>query len=73
MTNEEFAAWRPRYFRSRLAAAKALDLDRETIAALESGYTRKGNPFPVPRHTALACAAWAIGWREFDGTSPKVE
>lgn len=67
MTNEQFADWRARYFRSRAAAARALGLDRDAIAALESGTTRNGRAYPVPAHVALACAAWQLGLRDFDG------
>ena len=67
MTNSEFDEWFSRHFRSDMAAAKALDLDRDAIASLRSGKTRRGNPRPVPAHIALACAAYTIGLREYDG------
>lgn len=67
MTNAQFATWRAKHFRSVLACAKALEIDRETVAALEAGRTRKGHPAPVPTPVALACAAWTIGLRDYDG------
>lgn len=67
MTNAEFAAWRAKHFRSINACSTALGIDREAVAALEAGKTRKGNPYPVPPHIALACAAWTIGLREYRG------
>jgi DNA-binding XRE family transcriptional regulator len=72
MTNSQFAEWRPRFFRSRSACAARLGIDRETVAQLETGTTRKGNPFPVPPHIALACAAWTMGLREYDGGAVKI-
>lgn len=65
MTNAEFARWRGTHFRSRSAAARALDLNRDTIDALETGRTRKGFEYPVPRYVALACAAWSLGLRDY--------
>lgn len=67
MTNDQFAVWRARHFRSVLACAKALGLDRDTVVALESGRTRRGNAYPVPHHIELACAAWTMSLRSYDG------
>lgn len=67
MTNKQFARWREAHFRSRLACAEALGIDRDTVDALETGATRKGNPYPVPLHIALACAAWTMGLKKYDG------
>ena len=61
MTNEEFREWKERFFASSLAAATYLDLSRDTVEALESGFTRKGSPYPVKHHIALACMAVARG------------
>lgn len=55
MTNEEFAQWRARHFRSRAAAAEALELHRDTVTALETGKTKNGEIYPVRHHIALAC------------------
>lgn len=57
MTNEEFAAFRRYHFASRMSAAEWLEIDRETIKALETGLTRSGRPYPVSRAIALACLA----------------
>ena len=58
MTNDEFLAWRKRHFASQFAAAKYLDLDRDTIDALETGAARKSRAaYPVKHHIALACLA----------------
>lgn len=67
MTNSQFDAWASRHFRSTLACAKALGLDRETVTALRAGRTRKGSPCPVPAHIAMACAGWTIGAHDYDG------
>jgi hypothetical protein len=61
MTNKQFAAWAGRHFRSNMACADALQLDRDAIRALATGKTRKGNDAPIPAYVALACAAWTIG------------
>jgi len=67
MTNREFDEWFSRHFRSDMACAKEMGWDRDTVAALRSGKSRKGAPYPVRRHIALACAAYTIGLREYDG------
>lgn len=67
MTPNQFAEWRARYFKSRRACALALGLDPRAVQALEAGRPRNGTPCPVPAHVALACAAWTIGLREYDG------
>ena len=68
MTNEQFAAWRTRHFRSQAACARALGLDRDTVTALESGITRKGNAYPVPSYIARACRDWTAGFSDdYDG------
>lgn len=61
MSNADFRAWRERRYPSRHAAAIALDLHRETVAALEEGRTRKGGAYPVPEYIALACLAVDYG------------
>lgn len=72
MTNEQFKAWRERHFRSRMAAGKALGIDRGAIGFLEDGVTDNGTPYPVRPHIALACAAWTIGLRDYDGGAVKI-
>lgn len=67
MTNAEFAAWRQRHFRSISACARALQLDRETVTALERGQTRRGGDYPVPAYVGMACAAYTVGVRDYDG------
>lgn len=67
MTNDQFHLWRINHFRSKAACAEALGLDRDTVAALESGRTRKGSAYPIPPHVALACAAWTMGVRAYNG------
>ena len=67
MTNDQFRVWRERHFRSRLEAERRLGIGRETLASLERGATRNGTPFPVPEYIALACAAWTMGLRDYDG------
>lgn len=67
MTNREFASWRARHFNSRRACALALGLDPRAVGALEAGATRNGTAAPIPAHVALACAAWTIGLRDYDG------
>lgn len=61
MTSDEFKAFIATYFSSPNAASAYLDLSRDTIAALEAGVTRKGSPYPVKHHIALACMAVASG------------
>ena len=67
MTNEQFAKWRESHFPRRSVAARALGINHETVAALESGVTRKGKPYPVPLVVELACAAWSLNIRAYDG------
>jgi len=67
VTNRQFKAWRERMFRSRSACAAAFGLDRDAVTAMESGASRAGNDYPVPAHIALACAAWTLGLRGYDG------
>ena len=67
MTNEQFAKWRESHFPRRSVAARALGINHETVAALESGVTRKGKPYPVPLVVELACAAWSLNVRAYDG------
>jgi len=45
--------------KSKLAAH--FELDREVVEALLRGKTRKGTPYPVKHHIALACAAVEAG------------
>jgi len=68
MTPEQFQAWRARHFpKSRRACAKALGLAETTILACETGRTRNGNPYDIPLTVELACAAWTMGLRDYDG------
>jgi len=60
VTNQQFAAWRARHFRSRRACAQALGIDPRTIRAFEAGRA-------IPAHVILACAAWTLGLRGYDG------
>ncbi len=55
MTPSTLIAWRERLQLSKVAAAWALGVSRESIARWERG------EYPVPRHIALACAAIALG------------
>lgn len=62
MTNEEFAEWRKRHFRSVAAAAKYLGLCGETLTELETGKRRRGGKeCPIKPHIELCCAAVDAG------------
>lgn len=67
MTNAEFDAWIGRHFRSNAAAGRAFGLNHELVKAMREGRSRKGHDTPVPTHVALACAAWTLGIRDYDG------
>lgn len=68
MTHEEFDAWVRMYFRSRTAAARALDMHPDTITIMATGQRRDGRAAkPVPKAVALACAALAMGVTEYHG------
>lgn len=71
MTNEQFSAWRERHFDSDFACARALGIDRDTVAALRTGKTRNDAAYPVRPFIALACAAWTIGLRGYEGGAVK--
>lgn len=61
MSGEDFAAWLDHMGLSDAAAARALELSRNSVAK----YKIAG----APRHVALACAALAFGlpaWRRPD-------
>lgn len=61
MTNDEFKAFREMFFASQASAATYLDMSRDEVKSLETGVTRKGSPYPVKHHIALACMALARG------------
>lgn len=68
MTNDDFAEFVLRHWPTKSsgrpnvsAAARALDLDRETVKALCDGVTRKGMMAPVPRYVELAAKAIDAG------------
>lgn len=62
MTNKQFNAWVAAYFRSDRAAGVALGLDQRTV-------TRYRKDQSIPIYVELACAAYSMGIREFDGMS----
>jgi transcriptional regulator with XRE-family HTH domain len=58
MTPASLAAWRERLKLSRLEAARALGLNRNTYADYEDGKPLKnGKPRQIPLYIALACAS----------------
>lgn len=69
MTPEQFAAWRRAMYPTPHAAATALGMNHEMVAAYERGCwrNRKDRPYPIPRVVELACAALAQGITEYDG------
>jgi hypothetical protein len=60
MTNTQFATWVAANFRSDRAAGQALGLDQRTVTSYRRGQS-------VPIYVALACAAYSMGLRDFDG------
>lgn len=58
MTSAGFVAFRERMGMTKSALSEALEIDRRTCAAYESGRSL------IPRHIALACAALAHGLKE---------
>ena len=62
MTPAEFRAWQARMGLTVRAAAELLDVAPSTVQAYRTGISRStGQPVPVQRVVALACAALAAG------------
>jgi DNA-binding XRE family transcriptional regulator len=57
MTADDFKSWRKTMGLSQDGAATALGLSNATIQNYERGIRLDGKPAPIPRTTALACAA----------------
>lgn len=55
----EFAEWRARLGLSKLAAARALGMSKDTTPRYESGQIK------IPKYVALACAAIALGIKPY--------
>ncbi|MGH6892849.1 MAG: hypothetical protein ACREEP_11375 [Dongiaceae bacterium] len=71
MTGPELDAWIRLHFSSVRACARGLGIDKETLGAYIRGHTRHyQRPAPVPTYVALACAAWAMGLKDYDGVRP---
>lgn len=66
MTSEQFIAWRKRLSLSQKEAANVLGTNARTVAYYEAG-KRDGEPFAIPKYIALACAAVALGLKDYDG------
>lgn len=59
MTNADFSAWVGARFKSRLAAARALGIDRDMLDAMMTGRRRKtGAPHPLPAWVDYMCAGF---------------
>ena len=68
MTKDEFKAWRSHMKWSRREAAEALGISAGSIELYELGRRRDNdNPMPVPKAVELACAALALGIRQYSG------
>lgn len=65
MTGAELTEWRKRMKLTKVAAAAALGLGRNSIPRFESG------EYPVPKTVALACAAISFGLPPYG--SPEVD
>lgn len=59
MTPSDLTAWRKRLGLSKVGAAEALGCDRGSVSAWEAG------SYPIPRYIALACAAIALGIKDY--------
>ena len=66
MTNEQFKAWRKHLKLPQREAADLLGISRNTVALYEIG-ERDGHPVVIPKTVELACAAVALGIRQYDG------
>lgn len=69
MTKEQFRAWRKAMKLTQTGAARALDLNRNTIELYERG-SRRDNPnhvVSIPRTVELACAALMLGIHRYSG------
>jgi transcriptional regulator with XRE-family HTH domain len=65
MTPAAFKAWRVARYRSQRAAADALGISPRLVFAYEHGEK------PVPLTERLACAALALGIRDYGGPEVK--
>lgn len=66
MTATAFKAWRKAARLSQAAAARAIGISPRNVFAYEHGEK------PVPLTVRLACAAHALGLRDYDGPPQKL-
>jgi DNA-binding XRE family transcriptional regulator len=62
MDGAAFTRWRKRLGLTKIEAGDALGVDRRTIHNLEADPRKE-----IPKLTRLACAAIALGLKDYDG------
>lgn len=68
MTPAQFKTWRKRHGLSQTAAATALGVSLSTVRLYEKGSRwEDGRPVVIPKHVRLACAALALGLKDYEG------
>lgn len=75
MTPEQFKSWRKHMGWSQQEAADHLGVSKGSIQLYERG-EREGRPVEIPKTVELACAALALGIRDYAGpqaASPAAE
>lgn len=70
MTPEQFKAWRKHMGYSQGEAAKTLGISKGSVELYEAGKRRDdGRPVVIPKTVELACAAIALGIKDYAGPS----
>ncbi|MBX3537324.1 MAG: helix-turn-helix domain-containing protein [Chelatococcus sp.] len=68
MTPEQFKAWRKHLKLSQPEAAAVLGISPGSVFNYEKGArSEDGRPVLIPKTVELACAAVALGIRDYDG------
>ena len=74
MTNTEFKAWRKHMGFSMAEAARMLGISTGSIELYERGARREDNrPVIIPKPVELACAALALGIKNYNGPQPGIK
>lgn len=65
MTPADLRAWRKRLHMTQAEAAEALGIAKRTYEQYEAGRRAGGASCDIPRYIGLACAALAMGIRDY--------